>query len=502
MASSALPDPAAPVALVTRPRKEAEGLAAALAARGIAAVIEPLLQIHFRVPEELELDGVQAVLCTSGNGVRALARATGERGVTILAVGDATASRARAAGFTAVESAAGNVARSRPARERRGSTREHGRLLHVAGDVVAGDLVAALREAGFAVERRILYEARPASALSPAAVGALRDGEIDLALFFSPRTAAIFARLAGIARVAECCATITALSISPAADARARGPVVARPARRRSAQPAGLARHARSCSRRAAASRNRELSMSEPHSEATSRGGGSKPSRARGKRPAAIGTPLARGAAQPGRRRSCLAVLLALIVAGLALSPFWAPAMAPFFPWGETAVGLGGGACRSRRASGGDREAAGAADPGHRRDQIAAGRAVGPGRPVGERGSMHASPRSRSVRPRQASISTRSNRPTAPSRGGSTWPRRQPRKPNPRCSSSSSAWTGSKPGPPRGRRAKPPSCRTCSRSSRSSAPRLPTLQTACRRSRARRSRKMPASGRRRCKRCW
>ena len=222
MTSSVSPDPAAPVVLLTRPREEAEGLAAALAARGIAALIEPLLQIHFRVPESFELEGIQAVLCTSGNGVSALARATGDREVPILAVGDATALRARGAGFIAVESAVGHVAdlvRLAAAR----LDPQHGRLLHVAGDVVAGDLVTAMRKAGFAVERRLLYEARPVSALSPTAVGALRGGEIDLALFFSPRTSAIFARLTAIARVAQCCATITALSISPAADAALAG---------------------------------------------------------------------------------------------------------------------------------------------------------------------------------------------------------------------------------------------------------------------------------------
>ena len=222
MASSALSDHPSPAALVTRPRKEAKELAAALSARGIAALIEPLLQIRFSAPESFGLDGVQAVLCTSGNGIEGLVQATGERGVPVLAVGDATAARARAAGFTAVESAAGNLGDLARLAAARLDPRQ-GRLIHVAGDVVAGDLAAALSEMGFVVERRVLYQARPVSALSPAAVVALRGGGIGLALFFSPRSSAIFARLAGIARVAECCARITALSISPAADAALAG---------------------------------------------------------------------------------------------------------------------------------------------------------------------------------------------------------------------------------------------------------------------------------------
>jgi uroporphyrinogen-III synthase len=205
-------------ALVTRPREESEGLAAALATRGIEAVIEPLMEVHYRTREALDLAGVQAILCTSANGVRALASASGERGLRLLAVGDATASRARAEGFIAVESAGGDVADLVRLAER-ALRPEDGRLLHVAGNVVAGDLVGALHNRGFEIERSVLYEARPVGALSPMAVHALRAGAIDLAFLFSPRTAAIFARLAGIACIAECCSTITALSISPAADA-------------------------------------------------------------------------------------------------------------------------------------------------------------------------------------------------------------------------------------------------------------------------------------------
>lgn len=205
-------------ALVTRPRQESEAVAAALATRGIEPVIEPLMQVRYLAPAAFELTGVQAILCTSANGVRALARASGERQVPLLAVGDATAARARSEGFTSVESAGGDVsdlvrlaaARLRP---------QDGPLLHVAGNVVAGDLVGVLRERGFAVERCALYEAQPAVALSQTTVDALRCGSVDFALFFSPRTAATFAKLAAAAGVVDCCATMTALSISRAADA-------------------------------------------------------------------------------------------------------------------------------------------------------------------------------------------------------------------------------------------------------------------------------------------
>src|SRR5581483_2853796 len=92
-------------ALVTRPKAEAAELAAALARRGIAAVVEPLIEIRPLDLPAPSLAGVQAVLCTSANGVGALAAAVAERAIPVFAVGDATAARARQQGFRQVESA-------------------------------------------------------------------------------------------------------------------------------------------------------------------------------------------------------------------------------------------------------------------------------------------------------------------------------------------------------------------------------------------------------------
>jgi uroporphyrinogen-III synthase len=204
-------------ALVTRPREDARGLAQALAGRGVEALLEPMIEIAFR-GAEVNLAGFQSVLCTSANGVRALVRSTAERGLPLFAVGDASAASARAAGFQHVASAAGNAAdlarlvaeRLRP---------QDGPLMHVCGRDVSGDLAEALSRSGFSVERMVLYEARPAAALSAAASDALAAGSIDFALFFSPRTAAIFAALAAAAGLGQACSNSAAVSISPAADA-------------------------------------------------------------------------------------------------------------------------------------------------------------------------------------------------------------------------------------------------------------------------------------------
>lgn len=206
------------LALITRPRNEAERLARRLAERGIAAVIEPMIEVVERGGVAPDMSGVQAILLTSANGARALARASHGRGVPVFAVGDATARAARNAGFAQVESAGGTVddlgqlvaRRLRPA---------GGKLLHVAGSDIAGDLAGALRVAGFAVERAVLYEARAAAALTTETERLIADEKIDLVLFFSPRSAAIFAGLADAADVWGGLAATMAVSISAAADA-------------------------------------------------------------------------------------------------------------------------------------------------------------------------------------------------------------------------------------------------------------------------------------------
>ena len=205
-------------ALITRPWAEAEALAALLGARGIEAVIEPLIEIADRAAPFSGLTGIQAILCTSANGVRALARASTERGLPLFAVGDATARAAKAEGFRHVESAGGDVDDLAYLVGRRLKP-QAGKLLHIAGSAVAGDLAATLVAEGFTVERAVLYEASPAATLTPATAQAIAGGTFDFALFFSPRTAAIFTRLVEEAGVLAGLHSTIAVSISVAADA-------------------------------------------------------------------------------------------------------------------------------------------------------------------------------------------------------------------------------------------------------------------------------------------
>ncbi|HEY5608972.1 MAG TPA: uroporphyrinogen-III synthase, partial [Alphaproteobacteria bacterium] len=181
-------------ALITRPAEDAQEIADALRARGFEVVIEPMLEIVPLDAPAPDLFDVQALLFTSANGVRAFTRLATRRDLPVFAVGDATAAAARAAGFTGVHSAGGgtgDLARLVRARLRP----DAGALLHVSGSAVAGDLADALAKDGFHVRREMLYEARPAAALSPALLLQLKSRGIDVVLFFSPRTARTFVSL-------------------------------------------------------------------------------------------------------------------------------------------------------------------------------------------------------------------------------------------------------------------------------------------------------------------
>jgi uroporphyrinogen-III synthase len=194
--------------LVTRPEPDALKMMAALQEHGHEAVVEPLLSVSFEDGEAIELEGVQALIATSRNALRALKSHPLRREalhLPLFAVGQATATEARALGFEMVLAGAGTaqqlvthiVSVADPAA---------GLLLHLAGDTQAVDLEAELEAQGFRVIQAIVYRMQPAKAFSEQAVEQLAMGEIDGVILMSPRTAMIYATLMrkhGLGKVAH-----------------------------------------------------------------------------------------------------------------------------------------------------------------------------------------------------------------------------------------------------------------------------------------------------------
>ena len=173
---------------ITRAQPEAGRTAERVRARGADAIVAPLLTI---VPcgYDTSTSGAQAIIFTSTNGVRAFPDARGARERLVLAVGDATANAAREAGFINVRSADGD-ANALVDLAKRELDPANGKLVHISGDHVGGDVSGKLRAAGFSVDWRLAYASIAAMILPDALLGPL-----DVVLFHSTRAAETFAAL-------------------------------------------------------------------------------------------------------------------------------------------------------------------------------------------------------------------------------------------------------------------------------------------------------------------
>jgi uroporphyrinogen-III synthase len=188
-----LPEPGRGAVLITRPEPGASETAARLRSLGFLPVLAPVLEIvrtDARLPPS---DAVAAIVVTSANAVPALPATF--RYYPLLTVGDATAARARAAGFDNVTSADGDAVAlaALVARLRRPGD---GALLLATGQGQGHRLARMLRQGGYRVLRRVVYHAAPVGHLPEAAHAALRRGAIRAALFFSAETARHFVTLA------------------------------------------------------------------------------------------------------------------------------------------------------------------------------------------------------------------------------------------------------------------------------------------------------------------
>jgi uroporphyrinogen-III synthase len=201
-------------ALITRPLEDAKPLAELLAGRGVECTVEPLLEIAPHPEATINLDGVQALLFTSANGVRAFAAKSSRRDLKVLTVGDGSATVAREVGFSDVTAASGDVD-ALAALVIRQLDPKAGPLFHGAASVLAGDLQGKLEAAGFSLRRVVLYEAKTATTLSHETRMNLALGGVDMVLLFSPRTARTFAELWRAAD-APTLAKTTALALSAA----------------------------------------------------------------------------------------------------------------------------------------------------------------------------------------------------------------------------------------------------------------------------------------------
>lgn len=160
-----------------------------VAARGFEPIVAPVLSVRLRT---VTIKGAfDAILVTSRNAIPALPSEW--HGVRLLAVGSATAERARQAGFVSVMDAGGDAADlAAMARDR---LEPGAKLLFVHGVGQGHPLAASLDDAGFTVVRRRGYGTAAVRALPVAAREALGSERVCAATFLSAATARAFVRL-------------------------------------------------------------------------------------------------------------------------------------------------------------------------------------------------------------------------------------------------------------------------------------------------------------------
>jgi uroporphyrinogen-III synthase len=201
--------------LITRSEPGASQTADRVRKRGAEPVIAPLLRIAFAEDVEIELGRTNALLFTSPNGVRAWLSARSETDLPAFCVGDATAAAAEEAGFRKVRSAGGDAADLIALCEARLIAGRH-RLLHARGKHVACDIAAALQARGFDVDEAVIYDAVAAEKLPGIAAALIRQRQLAVVLFHSPRAAIAFTALVEDADLSDYLNTVIAITISDA----------------------------------------------------------------------------------------------------------------------------------------------------------------------------------------------------------------------------------------------------------------------------------------------
>ncbi len=192
--------------LVTRPQPDADATADALRARGVDALVAPVLRFE-SIPISLDDGGsYAAIIVTSSNALRDLSSLRTLFGLPVYAVGERTAEAARAAGFADVVAAEGDAKALRKLIAKRLKPREP--LLYLAGADLAGDVAGELGKKGFTVVTQTAYRMAALPRLPIDAADALSKGGIDAVLHYSRRSARSFVEAARASGV-----EVTALSL-------------------------------------------------------------------------------------------------------------------------------------------------------------------------------------------------------------------------------------------------------------------------------------------------
>ncbi len=181
--------------LVTRPEPDADETAGRLIALGLEPSVFPLMRMQTTEARLPAPEGLSGLIVTSANALRALHRrdALGPYfGLRVFAVGERTAAVAKGLGFADIVSANGDAG------DLIGLVADHaeaGSYFYPSAEETAHELPKTLAASGHEIIAAEIYRMVPQTRLSDEIAGQLAAGGFAAALFYSRRTAHIFARL-------------------------------------------------------------------------------------------------------------------------------------------------------------------------------------------------------------------------------------------------------------------------------------------------------------------
>ncbi|MBX7145842.1 MAG: uroporphyrinogen-III synthase [Alphaproteobacteria bacterium] len=203
-----------PYVLLTRPQDDSDILCQILATYDLNIQIEPLITINPIKNISINFDQIQALIFTSKNAIKAFASLYSERHIPIFVVGEGSSNIAQSYNFTQIICGSNNALSLVPLLET--LDYRNGKLLYLAGEMVAHDLITPLKLKKFEIEKIILYQALPLQELTPQTTMMIQSNFIHYIVFFSPRTAFIFVNLIkNDYKLVQACKNIFALCLSP-----------------------------------------------------------------------------------------------------------------------------------------------------------------------------------------------------------------------------------------------------------------------------------------------
>lgn len=210
----------APLILATRSPPEQAALIAVLEGLGYRALSAPMLTIERLARlDRSSLERHDAIALTSAAAARLAGEDLGRGAVATptFCVGAATATAARAAGFSDVRAGASDAAALAEAIET--ATAPEARVLWPRAETPAHDLAADLASRGRRVDQTTLYRSAMAARLPDPAAQALADGAVSAVLLFSARAAQAFDRASqalDLSRLAAICMSGAVAAALPA----------------------------------------------------------------------------------------------------------------------------------------------------------------------------------------------------------------------------------------------------------------------------------------------